>query len=255
MLQRIRTLPSGIDGFRAIGEVTRNDYRQILEPVFEEARREDRRLRLLFEFGEEFQGYSRGAVWEDARVGFRHLRRFDRCAILTDIDWLRSATRFLSTLLPFPLRVFPSGARSDAIGWLASPIAGSRTRHRILDDRGVLEVEVDQSLRAEDFDAIAATVDPWIETRGALSGLVILAPRFPGWENLSAFLGHIHFVREHHRRIRRIAVVTEGRITEQLPKLVDPFVDAELRVFHPDKAGDAIDWAADDKASGVRHAS
>jgi hypothetical protein len=84
---------------------------------------------------------------------------------------------------------------------------------------------------------------------------VILAPRFPGWENLSAFLGHIHFVREHHRRIRRIAVVTEGRITEQLPKLVDPFVDAELRVFDPDKAGNAIDWAADDKASGVRHAS
>lgn len=46
--------------------MTREDYEKVLEPLIDEARREGRRIRFLYQVGPEFAGFTPGAAWEDA---------------------------------------------------------------------------------------------------------------------------------------------------------------------------------------------
>ena len=82
--------------------------------------------------------------------------------------------------------------------------------HRLLPEPGVLVVEVTEPLRAQDFDALAATVDTWLATDDALPGVVFHARAFPGWENIDGLLRHIRFVRDRHRRVRRVALAVDS---------------------------------------------
>ena len=51
MLERLTDLPQGIDGLKAIGKVSKDDYVRVVEPLLDEARREGRRIRFLYQFG------------------------------------------------------------------------------------------------------------------------------------------------------------------------------------------------------------
>ena len=117
-------------------------------------------------------------------------------------------------------------------------------QHRLLPDIGVLVIEPSQPLGAEDFDAIAATVDPWIEREGRLQVIVVHAAKFPGWQNLGGLLRHLRFIRDHHRRVSRIGVAVDGVLADAGPALANAFVEAELKHFSYDRLDEAIRWAA-----------
>jgi hypothetical protein len=242
MLETLKDLPSGVDGVRATGTVSRDDYDAVFRPLLEAAHREGRRVRLLYQFAPEFTGFTPGAGLEDARLGLKYLRLFERCAVLTDVGWLGDAVRFLSMMMPCPVKVFINTEWQQAVEWVSAPVRGT-VPHRLLADLGVLVVEPTQPLRAEDFDALAATVDPWIEVQGRLRGIVVHPRGFPGWENLGSFLRHMRFIRDHHRTVGRIAVAADGRLADFGPALADTFVEAELKRFTYDQLDDAIAWA------------
>ena len=115
-------------------------------------------------------------------------------------------------------------------------------QHELLRDRGILILKPDGALRAEDFTALATAVDPYIEQNGELKGLMIEAPSFPGWENFAALLSHLRFVRDHHRRIERIAVVTDSALLAVAPKIASHFVSAQLRTFDAASLAAALAW-------------
>ena len=52
-------------------------------------------------------------------------------------------------------------------------------KFELLRDAGVLVVEPRDALTAEDFQAVAQTVDPFIQANGKLTGLLVDAPSFP----------------------------------------------------------------------------
>ena len=82
----------------------------------------------------------------------------------------------------------------------------------LLRDAGVLTVAPKGALTIEDFRAISRTVDPYISENGKLTGLLLEAPSFPGWYSLGALIEHMSFVRAHHRKIERVAAVTDSTI-------------------------------------------
>lgn len=114
--------------------------------------------------------------------------------------------------------------------------------HELLADKGVLIARPKGPLTAKDFAALAAEADAWIETHGALRGLVISAARFPGWENPAGMLAHFRFVRAHHRKIARVAVVSDSDLLGLMPGLANHFVAAELRRFKGDQEAEATRW-------------
>ena len=100
MLERIATLPPGIDGVKAVGKVSQQDYQQVLEPLIDDARRANRRVRLLYQFGPDFESFTAGGAWEDASVGLRSLRLIEGLAIVSDASWIRESSRLLAFFMP-----------------------------------------------------------------------------------------------------------------------------------------------------------
>jgi stage II sporulation SpoAA-like protein len=115
-------------------------------------------------------------------------------------------------------------------------------QHELLRDRGILVLKPEGALRAEDFAALAGTIDPYVEQNGILNGLMIEAASFPGWENFAALLSHLRFVRDHHRQIRRVAVVTDSPLLGAAPKIASHFVSAQLRTFDVTSRAAALAW-------------
>ncbi len=111
-----------------------------------------------------------------------------------------------------------------------------------LSESGILTVKPLAALEAADFHQIAATVDGWLESGKRLQGILIDAPSFPGWKDFEALVAHLRFVRDHHREIRRVALVTDTAAMALLPKLAGHFVAAELRLFPADQRQAAVDW-------------
>ena len=61
--------------------------------------------------------------------------------------------------------------------------------------------------------------------------VMIYAKGFPGWENFGSFTAHMHFVREHHKQIERIAMVTDSLLVGMAEQLGKHFTSAEVRHF------------------------
>ena len=115
-------------------------------------------------------------------------------------------------------------------------------KHELLRERGILILRPEAALRAEDFAALAGVVDPYIEQHGGLTGLMIEARSFPGWEDFAALRSHLRFVRDHHRRIRRIAVVSDSTLLAVAPKIASLFVSPQLRTFGAASRAAALAW-------------
>jgi hypothetical protein len=58
---------------------------------------------------------------------------------------------------------------------------------------------------------------------------MIEAETFPGWEDFAALVAHLRFVRDHHRKIERIAVVSDSTVLTAAPKIASHFVQVDLR--------------------------
>ena len=106
----------------------------------------------------------------------------------------------------------------------------------------ILHVRPRSALAADDFKALASVVDPHIEATGDLAGILIEAPSFPGWEGLGAMMSHIRFVREHHRHVRKVAVVTDSAIGRVAENLASHFVSAEIKRFPAGETEAAKQW-------------
>jgi hypothetical protein len=116
--------------------------------------------------------------------------------------------------------------------------------HELLSEKGVLIVRPKGPLAAGDFAALAADADAYIEANGALSGLMICAEKFPGWENLEGAISHFKFIRDHHSKISKVAFVSDSDVLALLPKLASHFVSAEVKHFKGDKEAEALAWIA-----------
>ena len=99
MIELMSDLPGGVLGFTAIGKVTGADYERVLVPAVEAALKEHDKLALVYHCGDDFSGFDAGAMWDDAKVGLRHITSWRRIAVVTDIGWLRTAVRAFAAVL------------------------------------------------------------------------------------------------------------------------------------------------------------
>ena len=250
MIEILTDVPPGVVGVRARGTLTREEYDDVVVPMLDEAHRTGRRLRILCEVGADYTGLTPGAMWEDLRLGTRALHLFDGCAVVSDVPWIRETTRLARFLLPYPVRVFAEGDRAEAAAWLAALPEAPRISVRLDEQTGTVVVEAEAPLRGADFDALAATVDPWLATHEAVAGIVFHARTVPGWENVTGLRRHLQFVREHHRRVRRVALAVDGMLPSIAPAVAGRLVAPEVRHFAYAAFDDAIAWAGAAEKNG-----
>jgi len=118
MFRILRGMPPGTIGVAAVGKVTEEDYRDVLGPALRQAQEQHRALRLLYVLGDEFDAYAPGAVWEDTKLWAKHLKGWERVAIVSDEDWLENAVKAFGWLLPGKVKAFELDDMDEAKGWL-----------------------------------------------------------------------------------------------------------------------------------------
>jgi hypothetical protein len=114
--------------------------------------------------------------------------------------------------------------------------------HELLRTEGILIIRPKDRLEADDFAKLAQEIDPYIEANGKLNGLLLDAESFPGWKDFAALIAHFKFVRDHHRKIQKVAVVSDGSFLSAAPRFASHFVQAEIRHFTQAQREAAFNW-------------
>ena len=104
-------------------------------------------------------------------------------------------------------------------------------KYRIMEAEGILVLEPKSALSANDFRDLTVSVDTYLAEHQSLHGMLIHAQNFPGWESFAGLSAHLRFVREHHQKIERIALVTDSPLRTVVPALTKHFVSAQIRRF------------------------
>lgn len=107
---------------------------------------------------------------------------------------------------------------------------------------GILRLNPNAPLSKKDFGGLTADVDAYLSENAKLHGVLIHTKGFPGWEDFGSFIAHMHFIREHHKQIERIAVVTDSPLADMAELLGKHFISAQIRHFPFADDGKAQEW-------------
>ncbi|MGI9280778.1 MAG: STAS/SEC14 domain-containing protein [Endozoicomonas sp.] len=111
---------------------------------------------------------------------------------------------------------------------------------------GIALLEPHGPLSKEDFIAAAKQIDPLIEAKGDLGGLIIRTDHFPGWESFGALVSHFRFVKNHHKHLKKIALVTNAKVGDLGEKMASHFIAAKIRHFQFEQLEAAKLWILED---------
>ena len=113
---------------------------------------------------------------------------------------------------------------------------------QVLRDEGIIIVEPSGHLEEADLLEIEKEIKTIIEEKTFLAGLIIHTKSFPGWDDLNAFKHHLQFVKDFHKQIKRVAIVTDYALARLAPGIASKFVDAELKHFPFNNYDQARQW-------------
>ena len=121
MIELLKGFPDNVTAFALHGHVTKADYDTVLVPDFDDRLRRHKKLRIYFEIAPDLARFDPGAVWEDTKFGFGHFFDWERCAVVTDVEWAKHVAKFsefFGFLWPGEYRAFPEAEASKAREWI-----------------------------------------------------------------------------------------------------------------------------------------
>jgi SpoIIAA-like len=118
MIEPLKNFPGNVLSFVCHGHVTKQDYATVLIPAVEKALKEHDKDRLYYETASDFAGIEPSAAWEDTKVGVSHFLRWERFAVVTDVEWIKHTMKFFSFLMPGELRVLSTTHSEQARKWI-----------------------------------------------------------------------------------------------------------------------------------------
>lgn len=120
MIEALNGYPGNVLAFVCHGQVTRQDYDDVLIPAVAKALDEHEQVRLYYETAGDFAGIDPGAVLEDAQVGLGHLLRWERIAVVTDVEWIRHTMKLFAFLVPCEMKIFSTDEVAQAREWIVA---------------------------------------------------------------------------------------------------------------------------------------
>lgn len=239
MIEKISGLPEGTVGLKITGHVSGDDYDTVLTPAIDKAIEQFDRIKMLLQIGPGFEGYSLDAAWDDTKLGLRHWSGFERMAIVTDVGWIKTASRAIGFMMPCPVQLFDLDESDDAKRWLSESLGSIH----IDSEGGVVTARLIGKLEPSAYDRANEEIDN-VMSRSEHVRLVLDLREFDGWSGLAALGEHLSLVREHRRVPERVAVVGNKAWQKLAEKVMGKFVNAETRFFEADDYARAVDWVS-----------
>jgi hypothetical protein len=117
MIQQIDA-PQNVVAFRATGEVTQDDYKNVIVPAIENLVKRIDEINFLFLIDTDLENFTAAAWMQDAWVGLKNLGKWNRSAIVTDSERAISFTNGFSYMVPGEFKGFKKEAFDEAMNWV-----------------------------------------------------------------------------------------------------------------------------------------
>ena len=114
--------------------------------------------------------------------------------------------------------------------------------YSILKPEGILLLTPTAPLSKEDFAGLSALVDGYLASHTNLHGVLVHSESFPGWDSFGSFTAHFRFLRDHERKIDRVALVTDSPIAGAAESMEQLFISADIRHFGFANCKVALAW-------------
>jgi hypothetical protein len=118
MIQLIENLPADVVGIEASGRVHADEYKSVLDPAVEAVLKSHDKVRMLYVLGNDFDGYTGGAIWEDTKLGLSDWSQWEKIALVTDHKAYADGARAFAWLMPGKLKVFAMAELAAARAWV-----------------------------------------------------------------------------------------------------------------------------------------
>ncbi|HEY4208572.1 MAG TPA: STAS/SEC14 domain-containing protein [Puia sp.] len=119
MIGVLPDLPSNVTGFRATGEVTKEDFENVIFPEVKKHRALMGKLNFVLYVDTPLKNFSVGAWIRDIWLGLKQFASWRKIAIISDVEKIRNFTDNISFLLPGEYKGFPVSQLAEAIRWAA----------------------------------------------------------------------------------------------------------------------------------------
>ena len=120
MIGLLPDLPPNVAGFKATGEVTKEDYEKVVYPEVRRQTALSNHLSFVFYVDTPLKNFSVGAWLRDIWLGMKGLAIWNKVAIISDVERIRVFTNTISHLLPGEYKGFPVEQLQEAIRWAAT---------------------------------------------------------------------------------------------------------------------------------------
>ncbi|NPA09181.1 MAG: STAS/SEC14 domain-containing protein [Chlorobi bacterium] len=117
MITIIPEAPENVAAFNATGEVTKEDFENLVFPRVKAKIEQFGELNYLMYLDTDLNNFTAGAWLEDALLGLKNLTKWNRAAILTDNQNVQNFTEIFSVLMPGEFKSFPKGNLYNALYW------------------------------------------------------------------------------------------------------------------------------------------
>ncbi|WP_336714955.1 STAS/SEC14 domain-containing protein [Chryseobacterium mucoviscidosis] len=117
MITIIPEAPENVAAFNATGEVTKEDFENLVLPRVKAKIEQFGELNYLMYLDTDLDNFTAGAWLEDALLGLKNLTKWNRAAILTDNQHVQNFTEIFSVLMPGEFKSFPKGNLYNAMYW------------------------------------------------------------------------------------------------------------------------------------------
>ncbi len=117
MITIISEAPENVAAFSATGDVTKEDFQNLVLPHVKRKVDEYNELNYLLYLDTDLDKFTMGAWLQDAFLGLKNLTLWNRAAIVTDKEGVQNFTDIFSVVMPGEFKSFPKGNLYNALYW------------------------------------------------------------------------------------------------------------------------------------------
>jgi hypothetical protein len=121
MMTLIPNLPSNTVGVKATGEITKEDFNSVVMPAVDALGKRTDKINYLLLLETDISHFEPGAWIKDAIMGFKHLFKWNKVAIVTDQKAVEKFTDIFSYAVPGEYKGFSTTELEEAKAWVSAP--------------------------------------------------------------------------------------------------------------------------------------
>ena len=114
--------------------------------------------------------------------------------------------------------------------------------HHFIEKAGLLVLRPDGELTEPEIAGLRSAVEAYLSDHKDIHGLLIDAQSFPGYDGISSFVSHVKFVAEFHKKIEKVALVSDAKVADLADFMARTFVHQNFRHFPYAERDAALEW-------------